>query len=493
MKKILFYTLLTAVAFTTVSCDEDFNEDVAAPQTWSQEEAVTLPGFTASAVSTVDLASADSVVVFNITPSALPEGTTVDNFRLEITPDAVDGAAVVTVKTAGNGKVASADLQKIIEDNYGKRPVERTLNAKLYANLMKDGQASLLTTAPIVVKAIPEAPFIASAYYLVGDMVGWNAETMKKFTHSDKDVYEDSEFSILITTTKADQHWKVISQNNVDAGGDDFWAEGPTGVVGVAVDGDDSMSGTLVTASPQAAKISKAGMYRITLNMMDYTYEIKEIVPEYYLVGNLQGWSDAAKTCIMYPSSMTVFSYTTDFSIGGAKDPNFKIWMGSDFGNWDMAYGTAIDGDTSLEGTLVANGGAIMAPAKNEFYTLTADMVTLTYKMNRLSNQDPATYEYISLIGEFCGWNQDDNVDLDEVTPHNWYGANIELSGGELKFCANNGWDLSWGALTKGVDIGDKNYGNTTTTNGENMSVPAGTYNVFFNDITGEYVFVVVE
>lgn len=25
MKKILFYTLLTAVAFTTVSCDEDFN------------------------------------------------------------------------------------------------------------------------------------------------------------------------------------------------------------------------------------------------------------------------------------------------------------------------------------------------------------------------------------------------------------------------------------------------------------------------------------
>lgn len=159
MKKIIFYTLLTAVAFTTVSCDEDFNEDVAAPQTWSQEEAVTLPGFTASAVSTVDLASADSVVVFNITPSALPEGTTVDNFRLEITPDAVDGAAVVTVKTAGNGKVASADLQKIIEDNYGKRPVERTLNAKLYANLMKDGQASLLTTAPIVVKAIPRSSF----------------------------------------------------------------------------------------------------------------------------------------------------------------------------------------------------------------------------------------------------------------------------------------------------------------------------------------------
>lgn len=199
MKKILFYTLLTAVAFTTVSCDEDFNEDVAAPQTWPQEEAITLPGFSAASTASVDLASGDSVAVFTYTaPSNFPEGTTVDNFRLEITPDGVEGAKATTVKASSNGKVASVDLQKIIEDNYGKRPVERTLNANLYANLMKEGQASLLTCEPIAIKATPEAPHIASKYYMVGDMFkvddvnnGWNAATMKAFNHSDKDVYED--------------------------------------------------------------------------------------------------------------------------------------------------------------------------------------------------------------------------------------------------------------------------------------------------------------
>lgn len=300
MKKILFYTLLTAVAFTTVSCDEDFNEDVAAPQTWPQEEAITLPGFSAASTASVDLASGDSVAVFTYTaPSNLPEGTTVDNFRLEITPDGVEGAKATTVKASSNGKVASVDLQKIIEDNYGKRPVERTLNANLYANLMKEGQASLLTCEPIAIKATPEAPHIASKYYMVGDMFkvddvnnGWNAATMKAFNHSDKDVYEDPIFTLMITTTADNQYWKIIPQDNID--NDDFWA---VGVLGVAIDGDDSMSGSLInTGDVKAAKIAKAGMYSITLNMMDYTYAIKEVIPEYYIVGAMQNWNaDASK------------------------------------------------------------------------------------------------------------------------------------------------------------------------------------------------------
>lgn len=53
MKKILFNTLLCAAALTAVSCSEDFNEGVAAPQAWPQEEAITLPGFTATAASSV--------------------------------------------------------------------------------------------------------------------------------------------------------------------------------------------------------------------------------------------------------------------------------------------------------------------------------------------------------------------------------------------------------------------------------------------------------
>ncbi|WP_276858635.1 DUF5115 domain-containing protein [Bacteroides fluxus] len=498
MKKILFYTLLTAVAFTTVSCDEDFNEDVAAPQTWPQEEAITLPGFSAASTASVDLASGDSVAVFTYTaPSNLPEGTTVDNFRLEITPDGVEGAKATTVKASSNGKVASVDLQKIIEDNYGKRPVERTLNANLYANLMKEGQASLLTCEPIAIKATPEAPHIASKYYMVGDMFkvddvnnGWNAATMKAFNHSDKDVYEDPIFTLMITTTADNQYWKIIPQDNID--NDDFWA---VGVLGVAIDGDDSMSGSLInTGDVKAAKIAKAGMYSITLNMMDYTYAIKEVIPEYYIVGAMQNWNaDASKgkTCMLYPQSKMVHSYTTQFK----DDANLKLWLGSDFGNWDACYGAAVDGDNAASGTLVGIGaGAAVCPEKGAFYTFTADFSTMTYKWTKLENQEPKIYTTISLIGAFNGWDQKTNIDLKEVTPHNWYGSAVTLAEGQLKFCANDDWADSWGGTGNDgdVNVADQNSGKTVY-NGKNMFAPAGTYNVYFNDITGEYVFQVVE
>lgn len=497
MKKILFYTLLTAVALTTVSCDEDFNEDVAAPQTWPQEEAITLPGFVATAAAPVDLASADSVTVFAYTtPANLPEGTTIDNFRLEVTPDGVEGVKAITVDASANGKVTAAELQKIIEDNYGKRPVERTLNAKLYANLMKEGQASLLTCDPIAIKATPEAPVISSAYYLVGDMAGWDAKGMLKFNHSSKDVYEDPVFTLMITTAADNQYWKIIPQENVDAdaAGDEngFWQ---TGVVGVALDGDDSMSGNLInTAEVKAAKIAKAGMYSLTLNMMDYTYTFKEIVPEYYIVGAMQGWNSDAergKTCMLYPQSKMIHSYTTQFK----DDANLKLWLGSDFGNWAACYGAADDGSNAVSGTLVnVDAGAAVCPEKGAFYTFTADFSSMTYTWTKLENQTPKAYTTISLIGAFNGWDQATNADLKEVTPHNWVRSAIALTEGQLKFCANDDWADSWGGTGNDgdVNVADQNSGKTVY-NGKNMFAPAGTYNVFFNDITGEYVFQIVE
>lgn len=495
MKKILFYTLLSTVALTAISCDEDFNKDVAAPQTWPQDAAITLPGFSASAATAaVDLASADSVAVFTYTtPSNMPEGSSINNFRLEITPAGVDGAAAVRVNAAMNGKVASADLQKIIEINYGKRPVERTLNTKVFANLMKDGQASLLTCDPIAIKAIPEAPFISSAYYLVGDMAGWDAKTMMKFVHGGKDVYEDPVFTIMFTTTKANQFWKIVPQENVDADAagveNGFWQ---AGVVGVEVDGDPSMSGKLINSGDvKAGKIEKPGMYSITINMMDYTYTIKEIIPEYYIVGAMQGWKDnpaTGKICMLYPQSVMVHSYTTAFK----DDANLKIWLGSDFGKWDACFGSSVDGANTATGSLVGiSAGAIVCPEKGAYYTFKADFATMTYTWTKLGNQSPKEYTKISLIGDFNGWGND--ADLVQVTPHNWCVSALTLTAGGLKFRAGHDWTISWGALTDGFNVADQNYGTATTSDGKNITVPAGTYNVYFNDITNEFAFIRVE
>ena len=57
MKKYLLYTLFGAASLMA-SCTEDFNEDVAAPQQWEQEAAITLSKPTAGSASAIDLATA---------------------------------------------------------------------------------------------------------------------------------------------------------------------------------------------------------------------------------------------------------------------------------------------------------------------------------------------------------------------------------------------------------------------------------------------------
>ena len=56
-----------------------------------------------------------------------------------------------------------------------------------------------------------------------------------------------------------------------------------------------------------------------------------------------------------------------------------------------------------------------------------------------------------------------------------------------MKFRANHDWQVNWG---DGGDINKKEYGKGSIY-GNNINCPAGTYDVFFNDITGEYLFVV--
>lgn len=495
MKKILFNTLLAAFALSVASsCDDDFNEDVATPQEWPQEEAVTLPGFSATVVSGVaDLASGDSVKLFDSTvSSALPEGTFIDHYRLNLTPAEVTDAASTTVNASAGGKVASAELQHIIEMAWGKRPVERTLNATLYADLMKEGQASLLTCENLQVKVIPEAPFIDSAYWLIGGMNNWGNDgvPLNKFNHSDKDVYEDPVFTIMATVSD-NCYFKVIPQRNVDEG--NYWNNDY--VLGCAEDGDTSLDGNLIVSpekGPGAIQIEKAGMYSITLNMMDYTYAIKEIVPEYYIVGAMQSWNSAATgmTCMLYPQNKMVHSYTTAYE----GDANLKLWLGSDFGNWDVAYGTTVDGDNAVSGSLTGTGaGAIVCPEKTTpevsiYYTFTVDFSTMSYSWTKLQNQTPATYSTIGLIGNGGDWGND--VDFKEVTPHNWLLKEMELTGGEVKIRANDAWDMAWGEL----DITEQNYGVCSSAGGcGNLNVAAGKYNIFFNDITGEVVFKSVE
>ena len=471
-----------------VSCTEDYT-DWGNPQSNPEEEAVSFGNGSVTPEGVINLAdvTGDKVKVASIVAPTSTKDTYTPGFKINFDGQSFDIDA--------DGNMAKADLVNYITGKFGKRPTERDLDATLDAWLSNGSTAAkMATSAKFQVKAIPEAPFIDAAYYLVGDLTDWKLDTNLKFAHSDADVYEDPVFTLMFTTTKDEQCWKIIPQGNVDAG--NIWAveNAPKGVVGIEQDGDNAMSGKLLTTNSKgdkagAGKIAKAGMYQMTINMMDYTYTIKQIAPEYYLVGKLQGWSDKPenKTCLMYAETPMVQSYTTQWK----DDANLKIWLGSDFGVWANAYGAKDDGDNSVEGK-IAGSGAIVCPEPGAFYTFKADFSTMTYKWTKLENQNPKAFETVSLIGVGGKWNDGDDIDMTQVTPHNWF-IETTLPVGGFKIRANHGWNEggNWGytADQKFTSTGKLfNDGGS----GDIKIATAGKYRIFFNDITNEYAFIAV-
>ena len=471
-----------------VSCTEDYT-DWGNPQSNPEEEAVSFGNGSVTPEGVINLAdvTGDKVKVASIVAPTSTKDTYTPSFKINFDGQSFDIDA--------DGNMAKADLVNYITGKFGKRPTERDLDATLDAWLSNGSTAAkMASSAKFQVKAIPEAPFIDAAYYLVGDLTEWKLDTNLKFAHSDADVYEDPVFTLMFTTTKDEQCWKIIPQGNVDAG--NIWAveNAPKGVVGIEQDGDNAMSGKLLTTNSKgnkagAGKIAKAGMYQMTINMMDYTYTIKQIAPEYYLVGKLQGWSDKPenKTCLMYAETPMVQSYTTQWK----DDANLKIWLGSDFGVWANAYGAKDDGDNSVEGK-IAGSGAIVCPEPGAFYTFKADFSTMTYKWTKLENQNPKAFETVSLIGVGGKWNDGDDIDMTQVTPHNWF-IETTLPVGGFKIRANHGWNEggNWGytADQKFTSTGKLfNDGGS----GDIKIATAGKYRIFFNDITNEYAFIAV-
>lgn len=486
IKKILLgMTLLMSM----VSCTEDYT-DWANPQSNPEEEAVAFGNGSVAPVDVINLAdvTGDKVKVASIVAPTSTKDTYTPSFKINF-----DGQ---TFDIDADGNMAKADLVNYITGKWGKRPTERDIDATLDAWQSNGSTAAKMATSETFqVKAIPEAPFIDAAYYLVGDLTEWSLDTKLKFAHSDADVYEDPVFTLMFTTTKDDQCWKIIPQGNVDKG--NIWAveNAPEGVVGIEVDGDKAMSGKLLTTNSEgnkagAGKIAKAGIYQMTINMMDYTYTIKQIAPEYYLVGKLQGWSPEPKdkTCLMYAETPMVQSYTTQWN----DDANLKIWLGSDWGDWNNAYGSATmaDANTPTGNLKVDNkAGAIVCPEPGAYYTFTADFSTMTYSWTKLENQNPTAYEKVGLIGVGGDWDND--VDMTEVTPHNWF-IEKNIPEGSFKIRANHKWDdaANWG-FAEGQEFSST--GKLITSGGsKDIKIAAGKYRIFFNDITLEYAIIAV-
>lgn len=439
MKSKLLYIL--ALATSLVACTDDYT-DWAAPLQSEPENPIDV-SLSASALSPIDIASVegDSVVVFTATVNA-PEGCVLASYKLTLND-------TQNLPVSLGGKAAVSDLNNAVFSLYGRRPTERVMNAVLAGYVNVRG-ASVKVSQPLQLSVTPKAPFIDQAYYLVGDMCEWAVETKLLFNHSEADVYEDPVFSIVFTTTADNQYWKIIPKTNVDGG--DLWAVGETGVVGVDVDGDASMSGTLTTTNPQAGKIEKAGMYRMELNMMEYTYTIKELnfAPYIYEIGNNTGWGDVCPLAgLNYDGQYKGFAYLD----GELKyKPHENDWND----DWEKASGDAYAGTLTTEGS--SDNIDAVAPG---FYMMDIDLVDLTYKHTLI--------ETMGVIGSSTPGLWDADTDMTYDNSDGSWNLTIELTDGEIKIRANDGWDINWGGSIE-----------EPTFNAGNMAVTAGNYSIKF-------------
>lgn len=207
---------------------------------------------------------------------------------------------------------------------------------------------------------------------------------------------------------------------------------------------------------------------------------------QYYIVGAMTGWSTGSTSMwgLLQPSAeeKNVYSYTTLWE----GDGNLKFWEPEDWGDWGKAWSTPVDGDNSPSGILVKDGsGAMVCPEPGAVYTYTINMSDFTYLWTKCDDQNPPTYTSISLIGVDGDWNTDH--DLTASSPHNWYIKDYTFAAKtEFKFRADGAWDANWGVE---LDINDTPYG-VGKQNGPNITTPDGTFDIYFNDITGEFTFV---
>ena len=86
----------------------------------------------------------------------------------------------------------------------------------------------------------------------------------------------------------------------------------------------------------------------------------------------------------------------------------------------------------------------------------------MTYKLTLIKT--------IGIVGTAQGsWDTDTDMTYD-AEKGAWVIKDVELSTGEMKFRANDGWDISWGGSLDAM----------TTQNGDNIKVEAGTYDIVF-------------
>ena len=194
--------------------------------------------------------------------------------------------------------------------------------------------------------------------------------------------------------------------------------------------------------------------YKITFNdeSLEYHFELLRYpYPDnFYLVGTatLAG-DDPSKSISFKKTEEGIFEIFTYLVAGEFKMLEVQDWAG--------------DWGKGAEGELVQDGESNIAVASDGFYRIKADLVNKTYEVIETN---------WAIVGDATpgGWGTDtDMVHSGNLGDYSWTISNVTLTTGEMKFRANDGWD---------INMGDNDADGTLEYGGSNINVTSGTYTI---------------
>lgn len=449
MKKTLLYSLAAMASLALASCAGDY-DDWANPQANEQEASAAKYGVTFANGSEAEGSMADEDGIINLV-TVNSSDANVSGFTLKDLK--VNGEAINGTMIGNSVQVSASELEKLVCDqNKSRASVARDLKVETQVsiNLASGDAVSFTTKGKTTGKFTPTAtpPLDEKGYYMLGQVNGneWDAKSPVWMTKMSDGVYQ-----LKVTTEKDKNYFKFYEGSKWDESGN--WDVINKGVMGCEKDGCEDASGTIYYTgdswgTPQSMVIAGAGTWIVTLDMNNLSYSVGK--PVLYMKGDANGWDGYDYLSGEDGVKFTGFMYLNQ---NGFKFTTAPDWSGTGYGaNFDTA----------------PNAANIVITEPAGYYQVDVDLSEKTYTLTPITS--------IGIIGSASpnGWDSDVdmtyvpyNKDTKEVNGY-WEVKNITLSAGEIKFRANDGWDISWGGELDHL----------TTKNGGNITVEAGTYDI---------------
>ncbi len=221
----------------------------------------------------------------------------------------------------------------------------------------------------------------------------------------------------------------------------------------------------------------------ITISVTGYNV----FFPNLFFVGDATapGWNNNNNNTPLFrdPSTPNAYIYTGYFAVGAFKLLEVK-------GQWQPQWGTN-DGTT-----LAVNPGGGSDPgtfnvATAGYYTYSFTTVGTSGNFT-VTSYDASTakvYGTMGIIGDSTpgGWGADTDMTQSATDPHVWYITGVTLTSAFLKFRADDDWTDNWGYDT---DNATEEYGIGLYNSSNNIPVTAGNYDIWFNDLDGNYILI---